>query len=105
MQVGGTTARVPPDATAAGNRDAAFVLNIAGTWLDPRAAERHIGRVGETWPFSTGGTYVNSPTADAEADRVRAAYGSATCDRLAALKARYDPDNLFRLNQNIRPAT
>jgi len=52
-------------------------------------------------PFATGGVYVNFLTQD-EGDRVRAAYGS-NYDRLVKLKSRYDPMNLFRMNQNIRP--
>ena len=108
MHLGGAAARVPRDATAAANRDAEYVLNVAGSWLDARESDRHIGWVQGLWramrPLSTGGTYVNFLTGDAEPDRVRAAYGPATYDRLAALKARYDPTNLFRLNQNIRPA-
>ncbi|MGZ9083019.1 MAG: BBE domain-containing protein [Rhodoplanes sp.] len=54
-------------------------------------------------PFSTGGTYVNFLTEDEPVERVRAAYGDAIYGRLAQVKAAYDPDNLFRLNQNIRP--
>jgi hypothetical protein len=53
-------------------------------------------------PFSTGGAYLNFTP---EADRVRDAYGEEKYERLVALKDRYDPDNLFRLNQNIRPST
>jgi FAD/FMN-containing dehydrogenase len=56
-------------------------------------------------PYSTGGVYVNylGQEADEGADRVKAAYGPEKCQRLAALKKKYDPTNLFRLNQNIRP--
>jgi FAD/FMN-containing dehydrogenase len=55
-------------------------------------------------PYSTGGVYVNF-ISDDDADQVRAAYGRATYDRLAQVKAKYDPDNVFHLNQNIPPAT
>jgi FAD/FMN-containing dehydrogenase len=53
-------------------------------------------------PFATGGVYVNYLSAEGE-DRVRAAYGASKYDRLVALKRRYDPTNLFRMNQNIHP--
>jgi FAD/FMN-containing dehydrogenase len=58
-------------------------------------------------PFSTGGVYVNylGSEADEGAERVRVAYGAEKYRRLLALKAKYDPTNLFRLNQNIRPTT
>ncbi len=52
-------------------------------------------------PFSTGGAYLNFTP---EADRVRDAYGAEKYERLVALKDKYDPDNLFRLNQNIQPS-
>jgi hypothetical protein len=58
-------------------------------------------------PFSTGGVYVNylGREADEGGDRIRAAYGAEKYQRLLALKEKYDPTNLFRLNQNIRPMT
>jgi hypothetical protein len=58
-------------------------------------------------PFSTGGVYVNylGGERDEGAERVRAAYGAEKFQRLLALKEKYDPKNLFRLNQNIRPTT
>ena len=70
---------------------------------------RHPHRLGaDFWsamrPFSSGGTYVNFLTQDADEERVRAAYGPELYDRLARVKAKYDPGNLFRSNQNIRPA-
>ena len=53
-------------------------------------------------PFSTGRTYINFQTADEDQERIRATYG-ANFDRLVQIKQRYDPDNLFRVNRNIRP--
>jgi FAD/FMN-containing dehydrogenase len=53
--------------------------------------------------FSTGGVYVNFMTEDEGEDRTRAAYGATKYDQLVALKNKYDPTNLFRLNQNIKP--
>jgi len=81
---------------------------VQGAWEDPAEDGMHMIWARDFWsamrPFSSGGTYVNFLTADAEEERVRAAYGPTLYDRLARIKARYDPDNLFRSNQNIRPA-
>jgi len=109
MHLGGAAARVPEDQSAVGNRRAEFVFNVQGAWEDATEDPRHVAWAREFWsamrPFSSGGTYVNFLTEDAEQERVRAAYGAALYDRLARIKARYDPDNLLRSNQNIRPAT
>lgn len=107
FQLGGAISRVDEHETAAGHRDAAFVMNVQSSWIEPRENDRHVGWTREFWqairPFSTGGVYSNFLTADEGEERVRAAYG-ANYDRLAALKNTYDPTNLFRMNQNIRPA-
>lgn len=104
--LGGAAGRVPSDATAFAHRDAPFVLNINARWALPGDAEPHMAWTQRLWeamqPFSAGGTYVNF-LGEEGADRVRAAYGESTYQRLAALKATYDPDNAFRLNQNILP--
>lgn len=106
MQLGGAISRVAEDSTAATNRDAAYVLNIQAAWLDPHEADTHVQWTREFWqamqPLGTGGAYVNFLSADEGEARVRAAYG-ANYDRLVALKNKYDPTNLFRMNQNIRP--
>jgi len=114
FHLGGAAARVDEMATAAGNRNANYVLNIATAWENAAATsgvaenERYIQWTRDFWndmqPFSTGGGYVNFLSADEGQDRVRAAYGAEKYARLAALKNRYDPANLFRLNQNIVPA-
>jgi FAD/FMN-containing dehydrogenase len=106
QQVGGAIARVSTDATAYANRDAAYDCFPAAIWEDPAEDERHIAWV-RTFseslrPFATGGVYVNSLGDEGEA-RVRAAYG-ANYARLTVLKTKYDPCNLFRSNQNIKPA-
>jgi FAD/FMN-containing dehydrogenase len=105
-QLGGATTRVPADATAYGHRDAEFVMNVHGRWSDPAKDDACIGWARDLFraaaPFATGSVYVNFMTQE-EGDRVRAAYGD-NYDRLAQLKRRYDPTNLFRMNQNIRPA-
>jgi FAD/FMN-containing dehydrogenase len=105
--LGGAVGRVPTGATAYGRRDAAFTLLVHGRWDDP-ARDGEVtawarGVFESAAPFATGGVYVNFMSQD-EGDRVRAAYG-ANHDRLVALKTRWDPTNLFRANQNIRPAT
>jgi FAD/FMN-containing dehydrogenase len=104
--IGGATTRPAPDSTAYPHRDAKFVMNFHGRWENPSDDKRCIGWARDffnaTTPFSTGGVYVNFMTAD-EGDRVRAAYGG-NYDRLARVKRKYDPDNLFHMNQNIGPA-
>ena len=91
------------DTGAFGNRDARLLLNINARWADG-PAEPHIAWARGLWdaqlPCSSGGVYVNF-LGDEGADRVRAAYGEANYARLVALKRRYDPDNVFRVNQNI----
>lgn len=105
-QLGGAVGRVAPDATAYAHRDAEFVMNVHARWADRAMDAACIGWARKLFeaaaPFATGGVYVNFMTQD-EGDRVQAAYG-ANYARLAALKSRYDPTNMFRLNQNIRPA-
>jgi FAD/FMN-containing dehydrogenase len=104
--IGGATKRPAPDATAYPHRDAEFVMNVHGRWETPQEDERCIAWSRDYFrasaPFASGGAYVNFLTAD-ETDRVRAAYG-ANYDRLARVKARYDPSNLFRTNWNVKPA-
>jgi len=106
FQLGGAIARVSAAATAAAHRDAAYVFNIQSSWTNAAETNRHVQWTRESWsamrPFSTGGTYSNFLTADEGLARTRAAYG-ASWERLATLKAHYDPENLFRFNQNVRP--
>ncbi len=106
FQLGGAISHGGKDETAASHRDVAFVLNINTSWIDLNESSRHIQWTREFWaamrPFSTGGVYMNFLTADEGEERIRAAYG-ASYDRLVALKNTYDPTNLFRVNQNIKP--
>lgn len=103
--LGGAVNRVARDATAYPHRDAEFVLNVHTRWQDPAQDRACIDWAraffDATAPYATGGVYVNFMPAD-ETDRLNGAYGP-NLDRLVALKTHYDPDNLFRLNQNIRP--
>ncbi|HUG58969.1 MAG TPA: BBE domain-containing protein, partial [Candidimonas sp.] len=104
--IGGATERQAPNATAYAHRDARFVMNVHGRWDDAADDKRCIDWARAFFqasaPFASGGVYVNFLTAD-EGDRVRSAYGP-NYDRLARIKMQYDPDNLFRTNQNIAPA-
>jgi FAD/FMN-containing dehydrogenase len=108
FQHGGAVSRVPDDATAFSHRDAKFMLHPIAVWESPADDDRHIGWVREVTdafePHLTGGVYLNF-MADVGEDRVRAGYGDDKYERLTALKAKYDPDNTFRFNQNIAPAT
>ncbi len=108
IPVNGAASRVPPDATAFPHRDPSLVgVGIYSLWSEPAEADANIAWTRETWdalqPFATGGVYVNDLSEDEGEDRVRTAYGS-NYDRLARIKAEYDPDNVFRLNANVRPA-
>lgn len=101
--VGGRTA---PDATAFIHRRDLWDFDIIAQWTDPATAEQNITWARTFWqavaPFSTG-VYVNHLDTDDNAQRVQTAYG-ANHARLAALKAKYDPTNFFRLNHNIEPS-
>ncbi len=103
--LGGAASRPSPWSAAYAHRDARFVMNVHGRWKDPADDERCIGWARDFFtasaPFASGGVYVNFLTAD-EGDRVSAAYGS-NYRRLAQVKRKYDPDNLFCINQNIKP--
>ena len=105
-QLGGAASRIASDATAYPHRDATLVMNVHARWDQPTQDEDCIGWARSFFeaakPYATGGVYSNFMTAD-ERERTSAAYG-ANYDRLAAIKRRYDPDNLFHVNWNIRPA-
>jgi FAD/FMN-containing dehydrogenase len=103
--IGGQTARVAPDATAYASRDANYVMNVHGRWESAAEDERGIAWARDFFarsqPFASGGAYTNFLTQD-ETDRVAFAYGAAY-KRLRELKKKYDPGNLFRMNQNVKP--
>lgn len=96
------------DDGAVGNRDAAYVSGFSGAWPPDTDGDRIIATVRDGWRrirrFSTGGNYVNFQLADDDATRTAAAYGT-NHRRLARAKGHYDPDNVFRSNRNISPAT
>ena len=104
--LGGAAARVPAGATAFAHRDRAVMVNLAAIYEDPAEAETHRLWVGEfltALQAGTTGVYVNFLAEDSAA-RIHEAYPGDTWDRLAAVKGRYDPTNLFRRNNNIPPA-
>ncbi|MDX6555953.1 MAG: hypothetical protein QOD86_2148 [Miltoncostaeaceae bacterium] len=109
MHLAGAIGERDDGATAFGNRDAGWFFAATACWPPDRpelAADR--AWVEGAWaamrPHSTGGNYVNAQAADAGDDRLREAYRGGALERLAAIKAAYDPGNLFRVNRNIAPA-
>jgi len=108
FQIGGALNEIGDDHSAVGNRDARYVLNIAGSWEQASDDAANIAWAREAWgdlkQFSTGGTYINFLTEDDGPERTTAALRTSM-QRLADVKAAYDPDNLFRTNRNIKPAS
>lgn len=104
--LGGQISRIAADATAYAQRDAQFVMNVHIRWTDAADDQRCIAWARDFFaasaPYATGGVYINFMTEE-ETERVKAAYGIGY-QRLVHLKQKYDPGNLFRLNQNIKPA-
>jgi FAD/FMN-containing dehydrogenase len=103
--LGGAMARVPADATAFGHREARMMVNVAAMYADPVEGPDH-----DAWSSSLTGALSNGNTSayvgflgDDGEEGVRRAYPPATLERLAEVKRRYDPDNLFRLNLNVPP--
>ena len=103
---GGAIARIPDDRTALAQRQAPFNLHILSMWGDPADDAANISWArqfsAQMKPYTTGRVYLNFIGEEGE-DRIRSAFGPRAYARLQAIKDRYDPDNLFRLNQNIRP--
>jgi FAD/FMN-containing dehydrogenase len=104
--LGGAMARVPADATAFAHRSSKIMVNVAALFesVDDRPKyEEWVQAFADDLHQEDDGAYVNFLEDEGE-ERIRAAYPGATWDRLREIKKRYDPDNLFRLNQNIPPA-
>ena len=103
---GGAIARVPEDATAFTGREARFQMSSESQWDDPSADRSRVSWGRDAYaiaePYSRTGRYVND-VADSGPDLGRWVYGDAKYDRLVAVKRAWDPDNVFRLNQNIKP--
>ena len=110
-QLGGEVSRLDPDATAFAHRHRPYNFLILGTSAERSDLDACTRWARQCWeamrPSVAEGVYVNyiGTERDEGSDRVREAYGAAKYERLAALKARFDPANLFRVNQNIRPTT
>jgi FAD/FMN-containing dehydrogenase len=108
-QFSGAVNRIGINDTAFNHRNARYNLLVIGMWSDPAAMAANVKWVRDLWdamePYSSGGVYVNylGQEADEGAERIKSAYGPEKYARLVALKDKYDPANLFRLNQNIRP--
>ena len=102
----GVLTRVPPDATAFPHRYPQWYYDVTAQWIDPADTAKNLEWVQACWRDTarfTRGTWVNWLDKDDRSDRVKIAYGP-NYERLAALKRKYDPDNLFRLNANVVPA-
>jgi hypothetical protein len=103
--LGGAAARVPADATAYAHRQSRIMVNVAALFGTPDEAPEHepwVNGLADALRQDDQGAYVNFLGDEGE-ERIRAAYPGETWDRLVAVKRRYDPTNLFRLNQNISP--
>jgi FAD/FMN-containing dehydrogenase len=107
FQIGGALNSLEEAHSPVGNRTARYVVNITGSWERPDQDGANITWAREAWaaikPFSTGGTYLNFLTADEGPDRTQSALGQ-NLQRLAEVKAVWDPENVFRNNWNIQPA-
>ena len=105
-QVGGEAARIPAGSAAYPHRDAAFVMNVHTRWEDAEDDKRCIAWARRffdaTAGYATGGVYVNFETDAEDAARVTAAYGTSY-ERLRKVKVKFDPENVFRTNLNVRP--
>jgi FAD/FMN-containing dehydrogenase len=105
---GGAVQRVAADATAFGDRSMPFMLSLDAIWSSPKDDDANISWVRSFWndmqPYSTGRSYLNFPGLGEGETLVADAFGKDNYRRLQEIKRRYDPDNIFRMNQNIVPA-
>jgi hypothetical protein len=106
FQLEGALNRLKEDHSPVGNRDARYVFNLGSSWEQADDDKVNVEWTREAWidmrQFSTGGTYINFLTEDEGPERIKAALGKGI-QRLAELKARWDPENVFRTNRNIKP--
>jgi hypothetical protein len=106
FQIAGALNRLEEGHSPVGNRDARYVLNITSAWEKADEDRANIEWTRRAWEdmkrFSTGGTYVNFLTEDESAERIATALGKGL-GRLAGVKAKWDPGNMFRTNRNVKP--
>jgi hypothetical protein len=102
----GAVTRVAPEATAFGTRRAQWDISAIAQWIDQADTDSHVRWARGLWdavePLTAGHAYINHIAGDDRPDRIRSSYGS-NYERLVALKNAYDPQNLFRLNANVKP--
>ena len=102
----GAATRVAQEATAFGTRQAQWDINAIAQWINPPDTDGHVRWTRELWgavePLTTGNAYINHIAGDDRPERIRSSYGS-NYDRLVAVKNAYDPQNVFRLNANVKP--
>ena len=107
FHIAGALNRLNEEHSPVGNRDARYVLNIAGSWEKSDDDGANVEWTRAAWNdmkrFSTGGTYINFLTEDEGPERIKAALGKGA-ERLAVVKSKWDPQNVFRTNRNIKPA-
>ena len=107
FQLQGALNQLEEDHSPVGNRDARYVLNLASSWEHVEEDRVNIQWARKAWndmkSFSTGGTYVNFLTEDEGPERIEAALGNGL-QKLTEVKAKWDPENMFRTNRNIKPA-
>ena len=106
FQLGGVLNSINGDPLPAGNRDAHYVLNLTAAWEKADADVVNMEWARQAWAdmrqFSTGGNYLNFQTEDEGPERIQAALGKEL-ERLSKVKAKWDPENMFRINRNIKP--
>jgi len=107
FQLGGAITDVGEEDTAYSFRNAEFVININTQWQNNSESEKHINWARKTQqlaaPYSMGSGYINFASSDETPERVTKTYGEEKYKKLVALKRKFDPENFFRLNQNIKP--
>jgi FAD/FMN-containing dehydrogenase len=104
--MGGAIGQHANSHSAVGNRNANYLFNITASWEKPEDDTANVDWARSTWKslkhLSTGGTYINFLTEEESGERIQAAYGT-NYERIARVKAAWDPHNMFRTNKNVQP--